>query len=436
MDPGLVGWLGLGVMLLLLALGVPVYASIGAVGFVGYWVLEGQAKGLSIVGLVSYSRVAVYAFSVVPLFIFMGNVLFASGLGQDVYAATRRWMGRLPGGLAQATVGACALFGAACGSSVATAATFAKIAIPEMLRYGYAKKLAAASVAAAGTLAVMIPPSITMVLYALITDQSIAKLLIAGILPGILAAMVYMVLIFLWAKRYPQDAPRLAVPWSWRENLTALKGVWAVLAIGLVVLGGIYSGIVTPTEAGALGAFAALVLAVAGRRLPWWQFVLALVESVKTTVMIHVILLSAFIFGYFMAITLLPQKLAAVLTSLPVPPLGVLVAIMIVYIVLGAFMDMLSVMFLTVPVIFPTIVALGFDPIWFGVLMVQVIEMGMVTPPFGINLFVVKGTMPDISLNDIIAGISPFVVAQAVTLALYIAFPQIALFLPNTMLGP
>ncbi|MBI2491073.1 MAG: TRAP transporter large permease [Candidatus Rokubacteria bacterium] len=423
-------------MLLLLTLGVPVYASIGAVGFVGYWVLEGQAKGLSIVGLVSYSRVAVYAFSVVPLFIFMGNVLFASGLGQDVYAATRRWMGRLPGGLAQATVGASALFGAACGSSVATAATFAKIAIPEMLRYGYAKKLAAASVVAAGTLAVMIPPSITMVLYALITDQSIAKLLIAGILPGILNAVIYMVLISLWAKRYPQDAPRLAVPWSWTENLTALKGVWAVLAIGLVVLGGIYSGIGTPTEAGALGAFAALVLAVTGRRLPWRQFVLALVESVKTTVMIHVILLSAFIFGYFMAVTLLPQKLAALLTSLPLPPLGVLVAIMIVYIVLGAFMDMLSIMFLTVPVIFPTILALGFDPIWFGVLMVMVIEMGMVTPPFGINLFVVKGTVPDVSLNDIIAGIGPFVVAQAVTLALYIAFPQIALFLPNTMLGP
>lgn len=423
-------------MLVLLLLGVPVYAAIGGVGLLGYFLMEGLEKSLSIVGLVSYSRVAVYAFSVVPLFIFMGSVISAANLGADLYAATRRWLGGLPGGLAQATVAANTLFGAACGSSVAAAATFGKIAVPEMLRYGYAKSLATASVAAAGTLAVMIPPSIAMVLYGLITDTSIAKLLIAGILPGLINAVIYMGTIYLWAKRYPMDAPSLQTPWSWKENLLALKGVWGVVAICIAVLGGIYTGIVTATEAGALGAFCALVLTVAMRRLSWRKFITALRESVQTTVMIQVILLSAFIFGYFMAVTLLPQQLAAWLTSLPIPGLAMIVAIMVVYIILGCFMDMLSVMFITLPVIFPTIIGLKFDPVWFGVLMVQVIEMGMITPPFGINLFVIKGTVADVSFNDVMSGILPFVLAQAVTLGFLIAFPQIALFLPNKMLGP
>ena len=435
MDPQLIGWIGLAAMLILLLLGVPVYAAIGAVGFVGYLAMEGLDKSLAIVGLVSYSRVAVYAFSVVPLFILMGSVFSASRVGADTYAATRRWMGSLPGGLAQATIVANTLFGAACGSSVAAAATFGKIAVPEMLRYGYSKSLATACVAAAGTLAIMIPPSIAMVLYGLITDTSIAKLLVAGIIPGIFSAAVYMATIHVWAKRYPRHAPPFTEPWSWKENFRALKGVVAILIICVIVLGGIYTGITTATEAGALGAFAALVLTVVMRRLSWRDFKIALKDSVKTTVMIQVILLSAFIFGYFMAVTLLPQKLATWLTSLPIPGLAMIVVIMFAYIILGAFMDMLSVMFITVPIIFPTIVTLGFNPIWFGILMVQVIEMGMITPPFGINLFVIKGTVPEVPFNEVIAGIWPFVLAQTVTLGFLIAFPQIALYLPDRMLG-
>jgi len=369
-------------------------------------------------------------------YLFAAIVLLAISVGRGLRPDGTGLRVMVAGGLAQATIVANTLFGAACGSSVAAAATFGKIAVPEMLRYGYAKSLATACVAAAGTLAIMIPPSIAMVLYGLITDTSIAKLLVAGIIPGVFSAAVYMATIHVWAKRYPQDAPPFTEPWSWKENFRALKGVVAILIICVIVLGGIYSGITTATEAGALGSFAALVLTVVMRRLSWTDFKIALKDSVKTTVMIQVILLSAFIFGYFMAVTLLPQKLASWLTGLPIPGLAMIVLIMLVYIVLGAFMDMLSVMFITVPIIFPTIVALGFNPIWFGILMVQVIEMGLITPPFGINLFVIKGTVPQIPFKEVIAGIWPFVIAQTVTLGFLIAFPQIALYLPDRMLGP
>lgn len=435
MDPQLVGWVALLGMLGLLALGVPVYASMAVAGLLGYWMIAGPGPAVAIVGLVPYARLAIYAFTVIPLFILMGNLVFASGYGGEVYTAARRWVGRFPGGLAQATVAACALFGAASGSSVATAATFARLSVPEMLRFGYARRLALASVAAAGTIAQMIPPSIIMVIYGILTEQSISRLLIAGIIPGVIAAANYMILIYFWAKRFPKDAPPYKEPWSWKESIFALKGIWPIVILGGAVMGGIYGGIFTPTEAGAVGAFAALALAVVTRRLSWPAFGESLRETIKTTVMIHLILLGAFIFGHFLAITLIPQQVASFLTGLPLPAILVLTGIMVMYIILGCFMDIVSALFLTIPIIFPAILDLGYDPIWFGVLVVHLVEMAMITPPFGLNLFVIKGSIDGVTIGEIIRGITPFIVADVVTLAIYIAFPQVALFLPNQMLG-
>ena len=423
-------------MLVLLGLGIPIYIVLSALGFIGYWLIEGQARAFAVVALIPYSRLAIYTFSVIPLFIFMGNMVFAAGFGRDLYAACRLWFGRLPGGLAQGTLGACVLFGAVCGSSIASAATFTRIAVPEMLRYGYSPKLATACVAAGGTISQMIPPSIIMVIYGLITQQSIGKLLIAGIIPGFIAAINFMIVVYIWAKLYPQDAPPFKEPWSWRGNLVAVKGLWGVVMIAAIVIGGIYTGVFTPTEAGALGAFVALFVAISARRFSWGPFGQALRGSAETTIMIHVILLGAFIYSNFLAITQIPQDIAGFLLGLQVPPIAVLIGIMVMYIVLGCFMDILSALFLTLPIIFPAILALGFDPIWFGVLVVHIVEIAMVTPPFGVNLFVVKGAAgDDVELSEIIRGICPFVAADTITLAIFIAFPELILFLPNLMLG-
>ena len=435
MDPTLIGWLGIGLMLGLLALGAPIYGVLSVVGFAGYWLIAGQDSAMGIVGLVPYSRLAVYTFTVVPLFILMGNIVFAAGFGADVYDTSRKWFGRIPGGLAQATVAACAMFGAASGSTIATASTFTRISVPEMLRFGYSPRLALASVAAAGTISQMIPPSIIMVLYGLITEQSVSRLLIAGILPGVITAVNYMVMIYFWAKRHPEIAPMMSEKWNLREAIGATKGVLGVAIIGAIVMVGIYGGLFTPTEAGGTGAFAAFIVVVAARRFSFKRLGTSLRETAKTTVMIHAILLGAFIFSSFISITLIPQQISAFLSDLPVPPIVILLGIMAMYIVLGTVMDILSALFLTLPLIFPTVMALGYDPIWFGVLIVHLVGVAVVTPPFGINLFVIKAAMPEAEMGDIMRGVMPFLAVDMVTLGIYIAFPQVALFLPNQMLG-
>ena len=434
MSPGLVGWLAIAALFILLGLGVPVAFALTAIGFVGYAALAGLDPALGMIGLVPYAKTAVYAFTAVPLFIVMGNFAFYAGFGSDIYNTARQWVKSLPGGLAQATVIGAAGFGAACGSGLAGCAMMTKVAVPEMIKHGYDRKLAIGVAAAAGPIAQMIPPSIMMVLYGIITEQSVAKLLIAGVVPGIVCAIVYMVLIYVRVKMNPRLAP---VPerFVWRQALVSLKDAWGVGILALFVMGGIYTGIFTPTEAAGVGAFAALLLALVTGRMPRKSLGPAFLDTAKTTAMLYLILVGAYIFGYLLTITRLPAELSGFLAGLEVPRYVILIAIVLFYVIVGMFMDMVPAMFITLPLIFPTVVKLGYDPIWFGVLIVQLGEISLLTPPFGLNLFIIKGLMPEVEMGEIIRGTVPFIFGAIVTLIILIIFPQFSLFLPDLMLG-
>jgi len=433
MSPELIGWLAIAALFLMLAFGIPVAFALTAIGLVGYAALAGLDPALGIAGLVPYAKTAVYTFTAVPLFIVMGNFAFYAGFGTDVYNTARHWVKRLPGGLAQATVVGAAGFGAACGSGLAGCAMMTKVAVPEMIRLGYDRKLAIGVAAAAGPIAQMIPPSIMMVLYGIITEQSVAKLLIAGIIPGIVCALVYMAVVYFRVKANPRLAPA-PEPFVWRQALASLKGAWAVALLAILVMGGIYSGVFTPTEAAGVGAFGALSLALITRRMPSGGLSAAFLDTAKTTSMLYLILVGAYIFGYLLTITRLPAELSGLLTSLDVPRWVILISIIIFYLIIGMFMDMVPAMFITLPLLYPTVVKLGYDPIWFGVLIVQLGEISLLTPPFGLNLIIIKGLMEEVEMTEIIRGVSPFIFGAIVTLAIYIAFPELVLFLPNMML--
>lgn len=433
MDPGLVGLLSFAILLILILLGMPVAFAMALLGIIGFWIIGGWPATVSMVGMIPWNKVTMYSFTVVPLFVLMGNLAFHAGFSRDVFDSARKWVGQFPGGLAQATVLGSAFFAAATGSTVAAAATMSKIAVPEMERYGYDRGLALASVAASGTIASMIPPSIAMVLYGMVTEQSIGKMLIAGIFPGILMAASYMTQIILRTWLNPSLGG--AMPGvSWKERFIAIKGVVGIAFLFLVVMGGIYTGIVTPTEAGALGAAGALILGFATRRLSLRGLWESLLDTAKTIGMIFCICMGAFVYNALFAYSRIPDMGAEFISGLPVPPIGILIAIMIFYIILGTFMDGVAILFLTMPTIFPITVAMGWNPIWFGILFIHVYEVGMITPPFGITLFATKSAIPTASMEEMIRGIVPFLVADMVSLALLISFPAIALFLPSVMI--
>lgn len=413
-------------------MGVPIAFGLAISGFVGYWVLEGSLPAITVMGVVPYGSIATYSFTVIPLFLLMGNIAYHGGLGADIFKAARYTVGRIPGGLAQATVMGCTAFGAACGSGLAACAMMSKLAIPEMMKYGYDRKLAYGTVAAAGPIAAMIPPSVLMVIYGIITDTSVGKLLIGGIIPGLIAAANFMIYIYIVARRNPTMAPLLK-PVSSRDTLIAIKGGWTIGLLALVIMGGIYSGVFTPTEAAGVGAFTSIVLSLAMKRLNLKHLRDSILDTMKVNGMIFLIMVGAFIFGTFLAVSQVPFILSQFLTSLEVPRLLILLAIMVFYIILGCLIDMLAGMFLTLPIIFPCIVTLGYDPIWFGILMVHLTEIALLTPPYGLNLFIIKGVIPEAKLGEVIAGVFPFILVDVVTLAIYIAFPQVVLFLPNMM---
>jgi tripartite ATP-independent transporter DctM subunit len=372
--------------------------------------------------------------SVVPLFIVMGHFAFASGVTEDAYDAAHMVLGRLPGGLAMTTIGASAGFAACTGSSLASAATMTKVALPEMLRYKYDHKLATGSIAAGGTLGILIPPSVPMIVYAIITETSVGKLFIAGIIPGILLAVLFMVVIYIMAKAMPPMGGPPAVKFSWRTIPAIAVRVWPAVLLAAIVMGGIWGGVFSPTEAGGMGAFAALVIAAARRKLNKRNFIEALKDTTKTTAMIFVIVIGAMIFGAFMTISGLPAALVTFLGGIQLPSTVILVIILIVYVFLGCIMDTLALTLITLPIIFPLILSLGFDPIWFGILFTINVEMALVTPPIGINVFIISGMAKDIPMYTIFRGVLPFIGAMAVCTGLIIAFPQIALFLPGTMI--
>jgi tripartite ATP-independent transporter DctM subunit len=366
----------------------------------------------------------------------MGYFAFHAGLTRGAFETARLWLARLPGGLAMATVAGCALFGACSGSGVAAAGAMGRVAIPEMLRYGYDKRLACGSISAAATLAVLIPPSIIMVIYAVLTEQSIGRLLIAGYIPGLLSAGLLMGMIYVRVKRRPALAPPVPFVVTWRQRFEALRRVWGITVLILLVLVGIYVGFVTATEAAALGAFGSLVLMAAARQLTWPNFRDALLETARTSGMIFLLLIGASLFSFFMAVSGLPQKLADVIVGANLSFAVVMLVVCLVYFFLGCFLDSISMMLLTLPVLLPVLVQLQVNLIWFGIIVVKLVEIGCITPPFGITVYVVKGVMGDsVTLEEVFSGIGWFLVMELVTLIILLLLPEISLILPNTMLG-
>ena len=434
MDPVITGVIGTFLVFLLLFMGMPIAFALMFVGFAGVTYLSCIEAALPMVASTVYEVSAYYPYTVIPLFIIMGGFASSSGITRKLYGTFDKWFRRLPGGLAIATIGACAGFAAVSGSSVATAATMGTVALPEMKRFNYHPRLATGSVAAGGTLGFLIPPSIGFIVYGMLTEQSIGKLLIAGTIPGLILALAYIGVIIVMVKLNPGLAPVISTPVSWREKFSALLGIWEPLAIFLVVMGGIYIGFFTPTEAGAVGATVLLLVALIKRKLNWQNLTGALLEASRTSVMVLFLVAGANVFSYFLALSTIPMQVAGWAAGLDVSPYVIHAVIIIIFLFLGCFLDAISMMVLTMPVIFPVILALGFNPIWFGVISVLMMEAGLITPPMGLNIFTVAGVAKGIPVETIFRGVAPFLISIFVIVFLITVFPQIALFLPEMML--
>lgn len=432
MSETLVGVLGIGALFFCLVARVPVGMALLVVGAGGIYVLNGPRAAIATMSSETYSSITSYALSIIPLFVLMGNVAGAAGYSQRLYEAAYALIGRLKGGLASATVVGCAAFAAVSGSSVATAVTIGKVALPQMKRFGYADGLATGSVAAGGTLGILIPPSTGFVLYAILTEESIGKLFIAGILPGILLSLLFVAVIIAITSIWPEEGPS-GPQTNVREKLLASARALPLIGVIFVSIGGIYLGVFTPVEAAGVGATLVTVMALGTGALKFGQVPNILIETVTMTAMLFLIVIGAHVFGPFLALTHIPETLASGLDALGLGPYGTLFLILAAYIVLGMFFDGLAMLVVTMPVVFPIITGLGFDPIWFGVVCVIVIEMGLITPPVGINVFVVKGVAQGVPMGTIFRGVLPFWFAMAACLMLLILFPQIATFLPEQM---
>ena len=419
-------------MLVLMLIGMPIGFAMAFVGVLSLFLTSGGSVATGFLTYYPFDFASEYTFTVIPMFILMGQLAFEIGFTRELFTFTRAWLGRLPGGLALGTIAGCAIFAACCGSSVATAAAMGKISIPEMTRFGYDKRIAAGSVASGGTLGILIPPSIFLVLYGVMTDTSIGKLLIAGILPGLLSAGMFMTSVIIRGLLNPRMTP-LVPETTWGERVGSIKDIWGIVGVATVVLGTIYTGVCTPTEAGAMGVLGVILLGGVSRRLNLRTLGGALMESTYASATIFVIGLGAMLIAPLFTLSELPQVVSRVITNWDVPPITVLFILSFVYLILGMFIDALSLMLITLPVIFPTTVALGVDPIWFGVLMVKFIELALMTPPVGMNLYIIKAIAPDFSMEDIYRGVIWFVVADICTLTLLILFPQITLWLPSLM---
>ena len=430
MNPVHVGIIGIVLLVVILFSKFPVAFCMALVGLFGFGYLVSPAAALNIIVKDFYTTFSSYGLTVVPLFVFMGQILFYSGISRKLYDAAYVWLGHYKGGLAMATIGACACFSAICGSTNATAATMATVALPEMKRFKYHDELATGVVAAGGSLGILIPPSVIFIIYGIMTEQSIGKLFMAGILPGILLAMLFVLTIYIWVSIKPETAP-LIEKQSFRKRILSLAGLTEVIILFVLVMGGLFLGIFTPTEAGAVGAFGGLVIPLIRRQLSWQGFLMALYSSTRTTCMILMIVSGATVFGHFLAVTTIPITLSAWVVGLPFPAWGTMIVVMFFFLIGGCFMDALGMILLTIPIFFPVAVALGYDPIWFGVVIVLVTELGVITPPVGINVYVVSGIARNVPLETIFKGTLPFVLALLAYVIIMVFFPQIALFLPS-----
>ncbi|MGO1118163.1 TRAP transporter large permease [Rhodovibrionaceae bacterium A322] len=439
MTPYEIGiWLS-GLMVVFVLLGVRVAFAAAFIGLLGLILIFTQKMGfergflvaLKLAGTVPHSKATTYALSLIPTFILIGYLAYYAGLTKALFEAAKRWVGWLPGGLGVATVFATAGFAAVSGASVATSAVFARIAIPEMLKLGYDKRFAAGVVAAGGTLASLIPPSAILVIYAIIVEQSVGKLLLAGFLPGAVSALIYAGLVIFMAKTRKDLGPPVS-GFSWKERFEALPGAFPIFAVVLIIIYCIYFGWGTPTEAGALGAFVVLVMALK-RGMKWGQLSSALMESAKLTVMIFSIIWGVLLYVRFLGFADLPGAFAEFIGGLDQPRIVTLLMILAAYAILGMFMDAIGMLLLTLPVVYPAVIGLGYDPIWFGIIVVKMAELCLITPPIGLNCFVVAGVRPDISVQDVFRGASPFFIADVLTVGVLIAFPEIVLWLPSLM---
>ena len=432
MNALVIAALAFGLMMALIVLRTPIAVAMIVSGLAGTTAISGWSTALATLKQGPFERATSYTLVVIPLFVLMGYLASQSGLSRSLFQAANVWLGHFRGGLAMATVVGCAGFGAICGSSLATSATMAAVALPEMKRYRYAGTLSTGSVAAGGTLGIMIPPSIIFVLYGIMTEQSIGKLLLAGVIPGIVETVLFCLAIAIETAVYPAlgaPGPRASV----RERLVAVIEVWEVLVLFLIVIGGLYAGLATPVESAAFGVVGALFFGVLKRTLTWHGLLDALDQTVRTTAMIFLIIIGADLFGYFMALSQLPLAMASWLIHLHVGALGVLWIILILYLILGCVMDELAIILLTVPIFFPVVTQLGFDPIWFGVIIVVTVQIGLVSPPVGLNVFVIAGMARDVPMPKIFRGIMPFLAAMIVLLVLLTIWPDLALILPRHM---
>jgi tripartite ATP-independent transporter DctM subunit len=411
---------------------MPVGFVMALLGFAGFSYLISFKAGLGIVIKDIYETFSSYNLTVIPLFILMGQVAFHAGISRRLYDTAYAFLGHLPGGLAMATIGACAGFAAICGSTNAAAATMATVALPEMKRYGYDMKLATGTVAAGGSLGILIPPSVIFIIYGIMTQQSIGKLFIAGIVPGIILADLFILTIYIWAKLNPEIAPK-GEKNSWQEKRKSLYGVIETLFLFILVMGGLFAGIFTPTEAGGVGAGGAILLAFLRRRLTFKGLIRAISESTRISCMVLIIVAGATIFGHFLAITRLPYTLANWVAHLPLPHGLVMGVIILIYLIGGCFIDALALILLTIPIFYPVVTMMGYNPIWFGVIIVLVTQMGVITPPVGVNVYVVSGIAKDVPLPTIFKGALPFLISLILCALILIPFPQIALWLPKLM---
>lgn len=433
MSSELVGLIGILFMFLLMFLRFPIAIAMAIPAFLGIWYLKGPIVLKTAVESIIWEQSSSYTLTTIPMFILMGEFLFVSGISQDLFTTFQNWLGRLRGGLAMATVGSSAIFAAASGSSLANTGTMGVIASKEMLKWGYNKTLTSGSIIAGGTLGILIPPSTVFIIYGMLTEQSIGRLLIAGILPGILLTLLYLATIYIVVLLNPGFAPRAAAA-SWRERLLSLRSTVWIILLFVLVIGGMFIGLFSPTEAAGVGAFGALVIALVKRKMSWQIFVESAARTLRTTGFLFAILLAAFVLNYFLAITKIPLLLGQFFDAISVPAIVVFALIIVMYILLGMVMESFAMVVVTMPIILPVIHSLGFDLVWFGVIIVLLVEMAMISPPVGMNCFVLNGVAPELKLETVFKGALMFMIPIFALIIILYFFPQIALFLPNAMM--
>jgi C4-dicarboxylate transporter, DctM subunit len=430
MTPIQLGLVGIGCLLLLLAASMPVAFSMALVGFFGFALVVSPQAAVSMITTDLFDTLSSYSLTVIPLFVLMGQVAMHAGISRKLFNAAYHWLGPLPGGLAMATVGACAGFGAICGSSPATAATMASVALPEMRRFNYSMELSTGTIASAGGLGILIPPSVVFICYAIMTEQSIGKLFIAGIIPGILVALLFCMTIWILCRIRPELGPT-APKTTMKAKFKSLLGISETVLLFILVMGGMFAGFFTPTEAAAVGAAGSLLIALIGGTLSWKVLVQSLHETARTSCMVLIIIAGAVMFGHFLAVTRIPYELAAWLSSLTLPAWVIMAIIIFFYLIAGCFIDALALVMLTIPIFYPVVTGLGFDAIWFGVIIVIVTMMGVISPPVGVNVYVVAGIARDVPMQTVFKGSLPFLLALVIASVILVAFPALSLWLPN-----